>query len=46
MLSEAEIAYLGTQRLGRLATVRRDGTPQNSPVGYSDNAALGIVDAG
>ena len=26
--------YLRTQYLGRLATVRPDGTPQNSPVGF------------
>lgn len=26
--------YLRTQHLGRLATVRPDGTPQNNPVGF------------
>ncbi len=32
--SDRELAYLTTQRLGRLATVDRRGTPQNSPVGF------------
>lgn len=32
--SERELAYLAGQRLGRLATVDRRGTPQNSPVGF------------
>ena len=29
-----QLAYLRTQRLGRLATVDPGGTPQNSPVGF------------
>ncbi|MET8677892.1 PPOX class F420-dependent oxidoreductase [Streptomyces sp. NPDC004647] len=32
--SEAERAYLKTQRLGRLATVDPQGQPQASPVGF------------
>ncbi|MEV6949305.1 PPOX class F420-dependent oxidoreductase [Streptomyces sp. NPDC051172] len=32
--SEAERAYLKSQRLGRLATVDRDGQPQANPVGF------------
>jgi pyridoxamine 5'-phosphate oxidase family protein len=44
--TETEIAYLSTQRLGRLATVRSDGTLQNSPVGFSFNAVLGTIDIG
>lgn len=32
--SEAERAYLGSQRLGRLATVDPGGQPQANPVGY------------
>ncbi|MGW0159585.1 PPOX class F420-dependent oxidoreductase [Mycobacterium sp. NPDC003323] len=39
-----EIAFLEATDLGRLATVRRDGTPQNSPVGFSYNATLGTID--
>jgi pyridoxamine 5'-phosphate oxidase family protein len=30
-----ELAYLASQRLGRLATVDRQGMPQNSPVGFA-----------
>ncbi|MFG2193456.1 PPOX class F420-dependent oxidoreductase [Streptomyces sp. NPDC048639] len=33
-LSEAERAYLKTQRLGRLATVDPTGQPQANPVGF------------
>ncbi|NEA17859.1 PPOX class F420-dependent oxidoreductase [Streptomyces halstedii] len=32
--SEAERAYLGSQRLGRLATVDPQGQPQANPVGF------------
>ncbi|GAA2658756.1 PPOX class F420-dependent oxidoreductase [Paractinoplanes durhamensis] len=42
--SENEIEYLGSQHLGRLATLRPDGTLQNSPVGYRYNAAGGTID--
>jgi pyridoxamine 5'-phosphate oxidase family protein len=34
MFTPAEIDYLSGQRLGRLATVDRDGEPQNNPVGF------------
>lgn len=44
MFTEAEIEYLASQRLGRLATVAPDGTLQNSPVGYRVNAATGTID--
>lgn len=40
----AELAYLASQRLGRLATVAPDGAPQNNPVGFSYNPDLGTVD--
>jgi pyridoxamine 5'-phosphate oxidase family protein len=43
-LTDGQIAYLATQRLGRLATVQRDGTLQNSPVGFAYNAGLGTID--
>lgn len=39
-----EIAYLEKADLGRLATVQKDGTPQNSPVGFTFNAELGTID--
>lgn len=41
-----EIAYLQSQRLGRLATAKPDGTLQNSPVGFTYNAELGTIDIG
>jgi len=43
-LSPAQIDYLLSQRLGRLATVRPDGSPQNNPVGFRYNESLGIID--
>jgi pyridoxamine 5'-phosphate oxidase family protein len=42
--TEAQLAYLGSQRLGRLATVAPDGSPQNNPVGFTYNAELGTID--
>jgi pyridoxamine 5'-phosphate oxidase family protein len=45
-LSADVIAYLQSQRLGRLATVDRDGAPQNNPVGFRYNAELGTIDIG
>jgi pyridoxamine 5'-phosphate oxidase family protein len=44
--TESEIAYLDEQTLGRLATLRPDGTLQNSPVGFRYNRALGTIDIG
>jgi len=40
--TSTELAYLASQRLGRLATVDRRGTPQNSPVGFvvADDGAV------
>ena len=40
------LAYLSSQRLGRLATVDIRGAPQNSPVGFRYNADLGTIDIG
>jgi pyridoxamine 5'-phosphate oxidase family protein len=45
-LTQAEIDYLATQRLGRLATVAPDGSPQVSPVGFRYNSKLGTIDIG
>ena len=39
-----EIDYLRGADLGRLATIQRDGTPQNSPVGFTYNEELGTID--
>ena len=43
-LTNAEISYLNTQQLGRLATVQPDGSPQVKPVGFGYNAELGTID--
>jgi pyridoxamine 5'-phosphate oxidase family protein len=45
-LSNAELAYLGTQRLGRLATAQPDGTLQVNPVGFRYNHRAGTIDIG
>ena len=44
--TSAELAYLATQRLGRLATVQPDGTLQVSPVGFRYNSITGTIDIG
>ena len=45
-LTEAEIAYLESQPVGRLATVSPDGMPQVNPVGFRYDAELGVIDIG
>ncbi len=42
--TEAEMAYLESQPLGRLATVQADGSPQVSPVGFSYDKASDTID--
>jgi pyridoxamine 5'-phosphate oxidase family protein len=44
--TQAELDYLATQRLGRLATVAPDGTLQASPVGFYYRPELGVIDIG
>jgi len=45
--SDDELAYLRSERrLGRVATVGKDGTPHVAPVGWSYNAELDTVDVG
>jgi pyridoxamine 5'-phosphate oxidase family protein len=39
-----EIDFLRQADLGRLATIQPDGTPQNSPVGFTHNEQLGTID--
>jgi pyridoxamine 5'-phosphate oxidase family protein len=39
-----EIEFMRQADLGRLATVGPDGTPQNSPVGFTYNEQLGTID--
>jgi pyridoxamine 5'-phosphate oxidase family protein len=46
IFTDREIAYLRDQRLGRLATVGRDGTVQNNPVGFRLNERLQTIDIG
>jgi len=46
IFTEKEIEYLLSQRLGRLATIRPDGTPQIAPVGFRYNAELEVIDIG
>lgn len=44
--TEAELEYLKSQRLGRLATVNKRGEPQNAPMGFRYNAELDTIDIG
>jgi len=44
--TEAELEYLKTQRLGRLATVNKNGEPQIAPVSVHYNAELDTIDIG
>lgn len=44
--TKAQLDYLAGQLIGRLATVRPDGAPQNNPVGFAYNAELGTIDIG
>jgi pyridoxamine 5'-phosphate oxidase family protein len=41
---EAELDYLASQHLGRLATAAADGTLQVNPVGFEVDAASGAID--
>jgi pyridoxamine 5'-phosphate oxidase family protein len=45
-LTDAQLAYLRTQRLARLATAGADGRPHVVPVGFHWNAELGTFDLG
>jgi pyridoxamine 5'-phosphate oxidase family protein len=44
LFTQAEIDYMTTQRLGRLATAQPDGTLQVNPVGFHYNADLAVID--
>jgi pyridoxamine 5'-phosphate oxidase family protein len=44
--TDAEIAYLQSQRLGRIATVGSDGHPHVVPVGFRYNPELDTIDIG
>jgi pyridoxamine 5'-phosphate oxidase family protein len=45
-LTDAQIAYLAHQRLGRIATAGADGKPHVVPTSFRYNAELGTVDIG
>jgi pyridoxamine 5'-phosphate oxidase family protein len=44
--AEAQVQYLASQRLGRLATVGKDRMPQVVPVSFRCNPELGTIDIG
>ncbi len=44
--SQDELEYLRSGRLGRIATVGRDGTPHVAPVGFSYNEQIDTIDVG
>ena len=44
VFTPAELAYLRSQKLGRLATVGPDGAPQVRPVGFAVDAESGTID--
>src|SRR5262245_57885888 len=47
VFTPAELAYLhGRRRLGRVATVGKDGTPHVVPVGWTHNRELDTIDVG
>src|ERR671938_447956 len=45
-LTAAQVEYLGSQLLGRLATAGADGKPHVVPTSFRYNADLGTVDIG
>lgn len=45
-LNRAEIDYIRTQPIGRLATVDANGRAQNSPVGFAYDEGTGVIDIG
>ena len=46
IFTEAELAYLDSQPIGRLATQQPDGTLQVNPVGFAWNPETGTIDVG
>lgn len=44
IFTDAELAYLGSQRLARLATIGPDGGPQVRPVSFAVDPASGTID--
>lgn len=46
IFSDGERAYLQRARLGRIATVNRQGKPRVSPVGFRLNEELDVIESG
>jgi pyridoxamine 5'-phosphate oxidase family protein len=46
VFTPAELEYLKSQRLGRLATVNPKGEPQNSPVAFRYNPEFDAIEIG
>ncbi len=46
LFTERELSFIQSQRIARLATVQKDGTPQANPVGFYYNARLRTIDIG
>jgi pyridoxamine 5'-phosphate oxidase family protein len=46
VFTDGELAYLRSQRLGRLATIAADGTLQNNPVGFQVDEEAGVINIG
>lgn len=46
IFTEKELEYLNAQRLGRLATIQRNGSVQNNPVVYWINSETQTVEIG
>src|SRR5260370_33010381 len=44
--TDIELEYVQTQRLGRLATINKNGEPQIAPVTFRYNAELDAIDIG
>ncbi|HEV2581631.1 MAG TPA: PPOX class F420-dependent oxidoreductase [Ktedonobacteraceae bacterium] len=44
--TDIELEYLRSQRLGRLATINKNGEPQIAPVTFLYNAELDAIDIG
>ena len=44
--TDIELEYLKTQRLGRLATINKNGEPQIAPVTFRYNAEMDTIDIG
>jgi len=46
IFTENELAYLTSQRLGRMATAQPHGTLQVNPIGYRYNPETDTIDVG